>query len=139
MDGMLADKPVDAAVTAITAAVEGEDLTLECGATSTSLPRDHNLALQVQWFDSAGTLVTGGQDKVEDQGTRLVVRSIQRHDNGLKFLCRASDGLDMWSEQSQPYTIVPECELSWFVYLSVCTAVCVWGGGEAVHSLISLL
>ena len=127
---MLADKPVDAAVTASTVAVEGEDLTLECGATSTSLPRDHNLTRQVQWFDSAGTLVTSGQDRVEDQGTRLVVRSIQRHDNGLKFSCRASDGLDMWSELSQPYTIVPECELSWFVYLSVCTAVCVWGGGR---------
>ena len=116
---MLTDKPLDTAIKVSGAAVEGEDLTLECVATSTSLPEDHNLPQQVQWFDSSGAQVTGGQDKVENQGTALVVRSIQRHDAGLKFSCRASDGLDMWSEPSQPYTIIPECELSWNV--SVCT------------------
>ena len=124
---MLTDKPLDTAIKVSGAAVEGEDLTLECIATSTSLPEDHNLPLQVQWFDSSGAQVTGGQDKVENQGTALVVRAIQRHDAGLKFSCRASDGLDMWSKPSQPYTIIPECELSWNV--SVCTGGGGGGGG----------
>ncbi|KAK7105321.1 nephrin-like [Littorina saxatilis] len=105
---VIVDTPVNTTISASTAAVENQDLTLECDAASTSLPPDHGLTLQVQWFDSAGTKVSSNQEKVEVDGRRLLVRSIQRQDNGLQFTCRASDGMDIWSEQSAPFTVVPE-------------------------------
>ncbi|KAK7467741.1 hypothetical protein BaRGS_00037016, partial [Batillaria attramentaria] len=105
---VIIDRPEEATVTATEAAVVGQDLQLECVAESTSLPTDHGLPLLVQWYDSSGLEVTGREDKVQVDGPHLLVRSIERHDEGLHFSCRAADGLDMWSANSEPYTLQPE-------------------------------
>ncbi|XP_076438502.1 neural cell adhesion molecule 2-like [Babylonia areolata] len=102
-------KPKDVEVVASSPPVEGEDLVLECSATSTSLPSDHGQPLQVQWLDSAGGLLSSGaQEKESVQGAVLTVHSVQRGDLHLQYSCRASDGLEVWSDTSDPYDLVPE-------------------------------
>jgi hypothetical protein len=101
---------------------ENKDLNLTCAANSTSKPPDHGLPLQVEWFDSNDKPLRGSDDKVIVEGVRLVVRSIQRRDEGLKFSCRAQDDLQLWSERSSAYVIVPECKFLFvclFIYLFI--------------------
>ncbi|KAL8568768.1 hypothetical protein ACOMHN_003173 [Nucella lapillus] len=103
--------PTDVRVLTAGPPVEGEDLTLECAANSTSLPPDHNLPPQVQWFDSHQNPIAPGGQKEEVQrggGGGLIVRSVRREDVDLKFSCRVSDGLDEWSFRSADYVLVPE-------------------------------
>lgn len=38
----------------------------------------------------------------------LPVGMVARDDEGRKFACRASEGLDLWSDISSPYTLVPQ-------------------------------
>lgn len=106
---VIIDQPVDVKVSANEAAVVGQNLQLECAANSASLPADHGLPLQVQWYDNlAEYYASEGLDKVQVSGHRLTVKSIQRSDEGLQFSCRAMDGLQMWSAVSEAYTLQPE-------------------------------
>lgn len=106
---VVVDKPTNPAVQASTAAVENQDLTLKCVANSTSHPLDHGLPLQVQWFDSNDRMLTeAAEEKVMVAGESLVVRSVRREDKGLRYSCRAQHGLDLWSERSAPYSLIPE-------------------------------
>nr|KAG5700160.1 hypothetical protein BaRGS_010467 [Batillaria attramentaria] len=107
---VIVDRPEEVTVVSAEPAVVGQDLQLECVAKSTSVPADHGLPLLVQWYDSSGLEVSGHQYKVQVDGPRLLVRLVQRHDEGLHFSCRAADGLDMWSANSELYTLQPECE-----------------------------
>lgn len=106
---VIVGKPTDVAVVASSPPIEGQDLTLECNATSTTLPPDHKQPLRVQWFDSDQNILTPGvQEKEHMQGALLIVRSVQRHDLNLRYSCRASDGLEVWSDRSAAYVLVPE-------------------------------
>ncbi|KAK7487637.1 hypothetical protein BaRGS_00021187, partial [Batillaria attramentaria] len=105
---VIVDRPEEVTVVSAEPAVVGQDLQLECVAKSTSVPADHGLPLLVQWYDSSGLEVSGHQYKVQVDGPRLLVRLVQRHDEGLHFSCRAADGLDMWSANSELYTLQPE-------------------------------
>lgn len=99
------DRPVGAKVVPLSPAVVGTNLNLECQANSTSLPVDHQLPLIVEWRHEVKN-----QDKVKAEGARLLIHSVTLLDKELSYVCRASDGLDLWSNYSEPYILHPECK-----------------------------